>query len=457
MSTADDAIGGLSPREREVLELIAAGKTNVEIANALGIRFDTAKWHVSELLSKLGVERREQAAKEWRHWNRVHRRWVRAAASQARERRGAVAFGAAGVLALGVVVVLVGALARDGAKGEPRILLATQDSADGIHVVDMVRGQTVLAWSSGADVLVGPRFSPDGQHIVALVDGETEGFDVRAIAVATDSGDDYASDLLGTSGAGVPVWSPDSALVAMVGERQLTLLTPDMRIVGQSEPIGVDTDRGVPVEPVWSADSQHVAVSMNYTLVIGTRDGASAVYTYDDLSAGPPAGATIDADYDGPAVLSWMDDGRLRLIVQKDGRVPFDADNPPEPWLATAFGAVDGTAVAWTVPRPTTNAELAELFTDDVATRDELTVRSLTLVEGSTYEWARAYGPWRTADGSAWVMGVPHGTPAEIGGLPETAKLVVFTEEPVVHELDVRTVGRLHPRLRPLDVVVIKD
>ena len=43
-------------REREVLDLIARGHTNGEIAGELGISFATAKWHVSELITKLGVE-----------------------------------------------------------------------------------------------------------------------------------------------------------------------------------------------------------------------------------------------------------------------------------------------------------------------------------------------------------------------------------------------------------------
>lgn len=54
-----------SPREREVLDLIARGRTNGEIAETLGITFATAKWHVSELISKLGVQSREEVASYW--------------------------------------------------------------------------------------------------------------------------------------------------------------------------------------------------------------------------------------------------------------------------------------------------------------------------------------------------------------------------------------------------------
>jgi DNA-binding NarL/FixJ family response regulator len=42
----------LTPREWEVLELLREGLTNEEIAGRLGISFDTAKFHVSEILSK---------------------------------------------------------------------------------------------------------------------------------------------------------------------------------------------------------------------------------------------------------------------------------------------------------------------------------------------------------------------------------------------------------------------
>lgn len=52
----------LSPREREVLALIVAGKSNKEIATALGISRATVKCHVSEIFSRMGVDDRTQAA-----------------------------------------------------------------------------------------------------------------------------------------------------------------------------------------------------------------------------------------------------------------------------------------------------------------------------------------------------------------------------------------------------------
>jgi DNA-binding NarL/FixJ family response regulator len=55
-------LGQLSPRELDVLRLIARGLDNAEIAQELGISPRTAKNHVSSILAKLGLSSRIQAA-----------------------------------------------------------------------------------------------------------------------------------------------------------------------------------------------------------------------------------------------------------------------------------------------------------------------------------------------------------------------------------------------------------
>ena len=52
----------LSPREHEVLQLLAQGQTNRQIARALTVSVSTIKIHVEHILAKLGVGDRTQAA-----------------------------------------------------------------------------------------------------------------------------------------------------------------------------------------------------------------------------------------------------------------------------------------------------------------------------------------------------------------------------------------------------------
>lgn len=54
--------GGLSPREQEVLEVLSRGATNKEIAASLGISGDTVKNHLKNILKKLHLGNRVQAA-----------------------------------------------------------------------------------------------------------------------------------------------------------------------------------------------------------------------------------------------------------------------------------------------------------------------------------------------------------------------------------------------------------
>ena len=58
----------LTPRELEVLRLLAAGASNGAIAEALVISIGTAKKHVNNILAKIDVRSRTQAA----IWAREH-------------------------------------------------------------------------------------------------------------------------------------------------------------------------------------------------------------------------------------------------------------------------------------------------------------------------------------------------------------------------------------------------
>ena len=58
----DPRLGSLSAREGQILSLIAGGLTNRQIGSELSLAEKTVKNYVSSLLSKLGLERRTQAA-----------------------------------------------------------------------------------------------------------------------------------------------------------------------------------------------------------------------------------------------------------------------------------------------------------------------------------------------------------------------------------------------------------
>ena len=60
--TGGRRITGLTEREAEVLSLLADGRSNTEIARELGIRVKTVQNHVSNVLAKLQVRDRTQAA-----------------------------------------------------------------------------------------------------------------------------------------------------------------------------------------------------------------------------------------------------------------------------------------------------------------------------------------------------------------------------------------------------------
>ena len=65
----------LTPSEERVLAHVRRGLTNAEIAVRLGVSLDAVKYHVSNMLGKLGLQNREQLA-AWREPSRPRRMWA---------------------------------------------------------------------------------------------------------------------------------------------------------------------------------------------------------------------------------------------------------------------------------------------------------------------------------------------------------------------------------------------
>ena len=118
----------LTPRESEVLELIRDDLTNEQVAARLGISLDGAKYHVSEILSKLSVSSREEAA-AWRP-EQPRRPWRRAAVLPLVAKGAGLAFTAAAIA--GLVVLALGVVRLD-TSGEVTVAASDTPPLIGDH------------------------------------------------------------------------------------------------------------------------------------------------------------------------------------------------------------------------------------------------------------------------------------------------------------------------------------
>jgi DNA-binding NarL/FixJ family response regulator len=64
--TTSANVEGLSPREHEILELLAQGFPNKEIAHRVGVSDGTVRWHLRHVYDKLHVRSRTEAALKFR-------------------------------------------------------------------------------------------------------------------------------------------------------------------------------------------------------------------------------------------------------------------------------------------------------------------------------------------------------------------------------------------------------
>ena len=127
----------LTPREWEVLGLLREGLSNDAIADRLHVSLAGAKYHVSEILSKLGVASREEAAR----WEPSERPWWATAAVPMAWfwRRASVSWlgtGAASITAIlvlaGIGFLVWGLLRTDGGATDVETA-ARIDNTAGIH------------------------------------------------------------------------------------------------------------------------------------------------------------------------------------------------------------------------------------------------------------------------------------------------------------------------------------
>ncbi len=172
----------LTPRQREVVDLMARGLTNGEIAARLGISLEGAKYHVTEILTRLEVSSREDAVRVWRgrsRWKLSRDRLARAFVIFSPLKVGA---GAAVVFA-GVVGAMV------------LLPFASGDERSSIHAQQLPRC-VLSAAEVRASVSGSVHHDSTYIHVYAVPDAGTHGDSCRV--------DDSVSVLL-TDASGMPL------------------------------------------------------------------------------------------------------------------------------------------------------------------------------------------------------------------------------------------------------------
>ena len=251
----------LTPREWEALALLRQGLSNEEIAQRLGISLSGAKYHVSEILSKLGVSSREEAAR----WQPEQRPWWTTAFAPLGFLWHKASFGwlspvvtasAAIVVTAGIGLLVWGLLVTrgDGELAAPASLaLPAGDrlayvGTDGNLWVLNDTGPARRLTDDGA--ATAPRWSPDGRWLLfvkrSATDDELQG---KAWLVRPDGSDAHELE------APDAVWSPRGDRLAYIANGGLWVTEPN----GEAEQILRDGFGAT--EAVWSPDGRRLALA----------------------------------------------------------------------------------------------------------------------------------------------------------------------------------------------------
>ena len=226
----------LTPREWQVLDLLRRDLTDEQLAQRLDISFATAKYHVAEIISKLGVQTREEAA-AWQP-QAVAIRWWQRAVAWLPSRTWPLAGAVGALAALAAAGLLVWSLG-DRAEEQPAVA-ATSPSLSGPP------SETPLA--TLATSTRGPSLLPEGSSQLAYI-----GSDFALWLVNADgTGKQRITDQCGG-----PVWSPQGDLIACTG------FTDPYYTISVIDLTGTEiwnTDRtAAAYSPVWSPDGRHIA------------------------------------------------------------------------------------------------------------------------------------------------------------------------------------------------------
>ncbi|HET9477506.1 MAG TPA: LuxR C-terminal-related transcriptional regulator, partial [Dehalococcoidia bacterium] len=324
----------LTPREWAVLELLRQRRTNEEIAEELGITLDGAKYHVSSILSKLGVASREAAAV----WRPEARRWTAARWALAAAGTGVIAATVAGLALLALGVWLNAdepeGVAGPTAAGQPPT--ATSQSSTKILFAAVRDGgpdfdiYTVNSDGSGLTNVTDdpdapdfyPSWSPDRSRIAYF------SFQRTAVTPAPDDPKEAATVqerylyVMNADGSGnvrltggvpqlhdnnPPAWSPDGRRIAfeteLNGSGEVFVINVDgSGLRNVSDHSAYDTG------PTWSPDGTQIAFASD-------RAGGEDIYV-----AAIDGSAVTRLTTAGGRSPAWSPDGtRIAFFSERDG------------------------------------------------------------------------------------------------------------------------------------------
>ena len=348
-----------TPREREVLDLLVRGYTNGEIAQQLGIGLEGAKFHVSEILGKLQVQSREEAAEYWRYRNGLRMRFSRI---------GGGIFGSAGLkwVAAGTAVIAAGAVAalilvsvlggddEEPLAGDPGTVTATPGASGTATTPDATataatpttdasstpapvltpfpevstvaresvsRGATITGGyglvfgnpnTGGVEVWLLPQYltpagvSPGGRYFV---------FESELIDAWTGTRTKLAID----GGVRLASFAPDDSAVVVHTDKEAALFRNDgQRLAGFA---AIDGELGA--EAVWSSDSRGVALRRYNATTSRTEvliDGIEREIASDGMADWAHSGLRLAVTGNNPAIYDF--DSGSRVPLGRSGTFP---------------------------------------------------------------------------------------------------------------------------------------